>query len=744
MNGKTPDRLRRRGQRRRVEVGQTAARPSSRCSTSSRCSRSARSRSIRRTRRSSGSAPARRGRATGLDRRRHLQVDRRRRDLDQHGPAELRAHRARSSSIRANGNTVYACVPGKLWSDCDDRGVYKTTDGGKTWTQVLKGANLLDRLLDADDGPEESRRAASPACGTSAARAGRSAPAATARRAERQRPVQVDRRRQDLDASSTTTSARACRRSRGAASRSRSRRRTPKRRLRVHRVDATRALYRSDDGGKTWEQRDSSQMMVWRPFYFAQPRSSIRRTRTASSSPTSASSSATTAARASPTSAAARTATATTSGSIRSNPKHVIAGDDGGLWYLATTAATAGGRPNNLPVSQFYHVSVDNDGPVPRLRRPAGQQLVGRRLGVSRAASPTRAGRTCTAATASGCSPIRPIPTYVYAEAQGGYIGRVNRSTHDVARHPAEGATTRRSCASTGTRRSHVSPTQKGTLYIGAQFLFRSRDHGQTLGAHLARPDHQRPGEAEAGAVGRRHRRQLRRPRCTRRSTRSASRRRTPNVIWVGTDDGNVQLTRDGGKTLDERGRQHARAAEERRGCRWVEAEPLRRRHRVRDVRPPHLRRHDAVRRTRPPTSARPGRGSSRPAQRRARLRARDQGRSRSSRTSSSSAPSSACGSRSTAASTGRSSRAATSRRSRCATSPIHPRDDDLVHRHARPRHLDHRRHHAAARARRRDCWQKDAAFLPSRAGAAAHAGARRLGRRRRDVRRARTRPAAR
>ena len=29
------------------------------------------------------------------------------------------------------------------------------------------------------------------------------------------------------------------------------------------------ALYRSDDGGKTWAERDRSQKMVWRPFYFA-------------------------------------------------------------------------------------------------------------------------------------------------------------------------------------------------------------------------------------------------------------------------------------------------------------------------------------------------------------------------------------------------------------------------------------------------------------------------------------------
>ena len=41
-----------------------------------------------------------------------------------------------------SSETVYACVPGKLWSDSPDRGVYRSTDGGKSWTQVLKGANL--------------------------------------------------------------------------------------------------------------------------------------------------------------------------------------------------------------------------------------------------------------------------------------------------------------------------------------------------------------------------------------------------------------------------------------------------------------------------------------------------------------------------------------------------------------------------------------------------------------------------
>src|SRR5207249_6881113 len=41
----------------------------------------------------------------------------------------------------ASPSTVYAAVPGKLWSDSDERGLYKTTDAGKTWSKILKGPN---------------------------------------------------------------------------------------------------------------------------------------------------------------------------------------------------------------------------------------------------------------------------------------------------------------------------------------------------------------------------------------------------------------------------------------------------------------------------------------------------------------------------------------------------------------------------------------------------------------------------
>ncbi len=34
-------------------------------------------------------------------------------------------------------NTVFVAVPGKLWSNSPDRGLYKTADGGKTWEKIL-------------------------------------------------------------------------------------------------------------------------------------------------------------------------------------------------------------------------------------------------------------------------------------------------------------------------------------------------------------------------------------------------------------------------------------------------------------------------------------------------------------------------------------------------------------------------------------------------------------------------------
>ncbi len=47
-------------------------------------------------------------------------------------------HIARVVVNPTNSDVVYVAATGKLWSSSPERGVYKTTDGGKTWQQVLK------------------------------------------------------------------------------------------------------------------------------------------------------------------------------------------------------------------------------------------------------------------------------------------------------------------------------------------------------------------------------------------------------------------------------------------------------------------------------------------------------------------------------------------------------------------------------------------------------------------------------
>jgi photosystem II stability/assembly factor-like uncharacterized protein len=50
-----------------------------------------------------------------------------------------------------NPDEVYVAVLGPLWSDSDERGLYKTTDGGKTWNKILfvnKTTGCGDLLLD--------------------------------------------------------------------------------------------------------------------------------------------------------------------------------------------------------------------------------------------------------------------------------------------------------------------------------------------------------------------------------------------------------------------------------------------------------------------------------------------------------------------------------------------------------------------------------------------------------------------
>jgi photosystem II stability/assembly factor-like uncharacterized protein len=134
---------------------------------------------------------------------------------------------------------------------------------------------------------------------------------------------------------------------------------------------------------------------------------------------------------------------------------------------------------------------------------------------------------------------------YVYAEAQGGNIARINRKTHQTRDirplpHYQEGK-----LRFNWNAPIHLSSS--GAVYLGAQLLFRTRDHGQTwerISPDLTTNDPEKQKQELSGGVtvdnsaAEMH---------TTIYTVSESPRNV-ELIWAGTDDGNVQITRDGGR----------------------------------------------------------------------------------------------------------------------------------------------------------------------------------------------------
>ena len=111
----------------------------------------------------------------------------------------------------------------------------------------------------------------------------------------------------------------------------------------------------------------------------------------------------------------------------------------------------------------------------------------------------------------------------------------------------------------------HLSPTQRGTIYIGAQFLFRSRDHGQTwerISPDLTTNDPEKQKQEQSGGIT------VDNSAAEMHTTiyAIAESPKNANVIWVGTDDGNRAGHARRRQDLDERRRQYSGPAEERLG----------------------------------------------------------------------------------------------------------------------------------------------------------------------------------
>ena len=442
-------------------------------------------------------------------------------------------------------NTVYACVPGKLWSDSDQRGLYKTTDGGKAWVKVLKGANASTGCSLASLDPQNPKTIYAGMWDFRRQgwtfRSGGNGPDAPSGSGLFKST--------DGGASWTELDANAAK---GLPAKPWGRVAVTVAPSKPNVVYAfieaavpKNGLYRSDDGGKTWEARDRSQLMIWRPFYFANlivdPKNENRLYKPDLSLIVSTDGG-----------ASFSNIGGGAHGDFHdvwidpANTDHLITGDDGGLWY-SYDAGNKWWKAENLPVSQFYHVSVDLDRPY---HVYGGLQDNSSWVGESEYPGGITNSRWENMYGGDGFWMfVDPAdPDYIYAEYQGGEIGRVNRRTHETRNVKPLPRYREGKLRYNWNTPIHVSATRKGTIYIGAQFLFRSRDFGQTwdrISPDLTTNDPAKQQQEQSGGVT------VDNSSAETHTTiyAIAESPKNPNVVWVGTDDGNLQLTRDGGKT---------------------------------------------------------------------------------------------------------------------------------------------------------------------------------------------------
>ena len=444
-------------------------------------------------------------------------------------------HIARILVDPKDGNTVYVCATGHLWDDNGERGVYKTSDGGKTWHKVLAGANPSTGCGMLAMSPQEPKtiyasmwdfrrqawtfRSGGPGSGLfQSTDGGEHWAELTAANAKGLPGKPYGRIALAVSAARPQV---------------------------VYAVIESKnsALYRSNDGGRNWTRLDASQFMVWRPFYFGNiivdPKDENKVFKVDGPLLLSVN--------------GGRSFSVASGGAHGdfhdvwidpANPNLIFTGDDGGLWR-SQDGGTRWEHLMNLPVSQFYHVSVDDADPY---HVYGGLQDNSSWVGDSSYPGGVTNSRWENMYGGDGFWMWEDPsdPAYLYAEAQGGEIGRVNRYTHETRPIKPYARYGEKKLRFNWNTPIQMSPNEKGTIYIGAQFLFRSRDHGQSwerISPDLTTNDPEKQKQEESGGVTVDNS-------VAEMNTTIYSISESPKndrVIWVGTDDGNVQITRDGG-----------------------------------------------------------------------------------------------------------------------------------------------------------------------------------------------------
>ena len=231
------------------------------------------------------------------------------------------------------------------------------------------------------------------------------------------------------------------------------------------------------------------------------------------------------------------------------NAEHLYLGGDGGFWESWDRGSTYR-KINNLPIGQFYAIGVDHQTPYTIF---GGLQDNHSWMGPSETRHWTGIINDDWQQIGFGDGmyhqPDPLDPRYEYGAGQGGSIVRLDRRTGDlrsIRPQPAPGDPPYRFDWTAPILLSQHDPA---VVYLGGNRLFISRDRGNSwertedltrqidrdtltiMGVPgsditLSRND----GTSSFGEL-----------------TTIAESPLSPDILWVGTDDGNVQISRDGG-----------------------------------------------------------------------------------------------------------------------------------------------------------------------------------------------------
>jgi photosystem II stability/assembly factor-like uncharacterized protein len=433
-----------------------------------------------------------------------------------------------------NSRTVYAAAMGRLWAAGGERGLYKTTDGGTTWKRMLyvdentgcsglamdpRNPKVLFAAMWDFRRTGWSFRSGGPGSGLYRSEDGGETWTKLTGDTKSGLPGGVLGRIVVAVAPSDP-------------------------RIVYTAVEAQEgALYRSEDGGRTWTWRFKGPKVLARPFYFGamtvDPKNPDRLYKMGYNMAISEDGG--------KTFSQLGRGTHGDHHAIWIHPEHsdtIYLGDDGGL-FATEDRGNAWRYHKNLPISQFYHVSADEGRPY---RLFGGLQDNSTWMGYGSVYLSNRDWKNIFGGDGFWAFADPTDPDYAYAEAQGGELGRVHLRTmtsRDIKPRESAGEPKFRFNWNTPI---HLSPNQKGVLYVGAQYLFRSKDKGaswERLSPDLTTNNPEKQKQEESGGLildnssAENH--------CTIFTISESP--RNGKVIWVGTDDGNLQLTRDGGKT---------------------------------------------------------------------------------------------------------------------------------------------------------------------------------------------------